>query len=72
MTGSDSKILRLSKHSGFPDVDLQAIEAAIALARQQVTGVFSYEEIVVQAIANLPDGISSFERGVVSGIVLLR
>jgi len=64
--------IRLSEISRFPDVDLDAIIKAIELARQEVSDESSYEDVVAQAIANLPDGITSFQRGVVSGIVLAQ
>lgn len=70
MTDNESNKIRLSKVSRFPDIELEAITEAIELARQQVADKASYEDIVTQAIANLPDGITSFERRVVSGLVL--
>ena len=72
MTDFDNNKIRLSKVSPFPDIDMDAIAKAIELAREQVTDKTSYEDLVIQAISNLPDGISSFERGVVSGIVLAQ
>lgn len=45
---------------------------AIALARRQVSDKSLYEDMVAHAIANLPNGISAFERGVVSGLVLAQ
>jgi hypothetical protein len=72
MTDYKNKIIGLSKSSRFADIDLEAISKAISLALRQVSDKTSYEDVVTQAIANLPDGITSFERGFVSGIVLAQ
>jgi hypothetical protein len=72
MTEHEKEIIRLSKISRFADIDLREILNAISLARRQTNDEASYEDVATQAIANLPDGISSFERGVVSGIVLAQ
>jgi hypothetical protein len=72
MTEHDNKKISLGNISRFPDIDLSAISKAISLARSQVSDKSSYEDVVTQAIANLPGEISSFERGVISGIVLVQ
>ena len=72
MTDYEKNRISLSKVSRFPDIDLEVITKAVALARRQVFDKSSYEDLVTQAIANLPDGITSFERGVVSGIILAQ
>jgi hypothetical protein len=72
MRDYEKNIIRLSKVSRFPDIDVEALSKAVALARRQVFDETSYEDLVTQAISNLPEGITSFERGVVSGIVLAQ
>lgn len=72
MTDYENKKIGLSKVSRLIDVDLESVLKAISLAHHQVNDKTSYEDVVTQAIANLPDGLSSFERGVVSGIVLAQ
>jgi hypothetical protein len=49
---------------------IDQITRAISLARAHLPQKSSFEDIVSQAIAYLPAGTSSFERGVVSGMVL--
>ena len=72
MTDHQKYLLALGEISRFPDIDLRSILDAIASARAQVLGDASLEAIVARAVANLPEGVSSFERGVVSGIVLAQ
>ena len=72
MTDDHGRRMELSKISNYPDIDLGQMLRAISLARATLPEHSTYEDVVAQAIANLPDGAGSFERGVVSGLVLAQ
>lgn len=72
MADDQGRRVALSKLSNYPDIDLDKMLRAISLARAPLPKNSSYEDIVSEATAYLHNGATSFERGVISGIILAQ
>jgi hypothetical protein len=66
-----NNIIAFSKHSRFPDVDLDRVRRAVDLAWAD-GGAATAQDVASRALRNLPGTVSDFERGIVAGIVLAR